>query len=52
LRYQLPQHWSFYASYSATMVNSKLTTNTAGVIRTSEIHFGPRALVFAVGYSF
>ena len=52
LRYQLPQNWSFYASYSASMVNSRLTANTAGVIRTSEIHFGPQALVFAVGYSF
>jgi outer membrane protein len=52
LRYQLPGNWSFYASYSATMVNSKLTANTAGVIRTSEIHFGPQALVFSVGYSF
>ncbi len=52
LRYQLPQNWSFYASYSVSMVNSKLTANTAGVIRTSEIHFGPQALVFAVGYSF
>jgi outer membrane protein len=52
LRYQLPQNWSFYTSYSASMVNSRLTANTAGVIRTSEIHFGPRALVFAFGYSF
>jgi outer membrane protein len=52
LRYQLPGHWSFYASYSMSMVNSRLTANTAGVIRTSEIHFGPQALVFAVGYSF
>lgn len=52
LRWQLPANWSFYASYSASMVNSKLTANTAGVIRTSEIHFGPQALVFSVGYSF
>jgi outer membrane protein len=52
LRYQLPGNWSFYASYSASMVNTKLTANTAGVIRTSEIHFGPQALVFSVGYSF
>lgn len=52
LRYQLPGNFSFYASYSASMVNSKLTANTAGVIRTSEIHFGPQALVFSLGYSF
>jgi len=52
LRCQLPGNWSFYASYSASMVNSKLTANTAGVIRTSEVHFGPQALVFSLGYSF
>jgi len=34
------------------VVKSKLTTDTAGVERTTEISFGPRALVFAAGYSF
>jgi hypothetical protein len=33
-------------------VKSKLTADTAGVIRTTQISFGPRALVIAAGYSF
>lgn len=39
-------------SGSASIVNSRLTTNTAGVLRTSNVEFNPRAIVLAVGYSF
>jgi outer membrane protein len=39
-------------SGSASIVNSRLTTNTAGVLRTSNVEFNPRAVVLAVGYSF
>jgi outer membrane protein len=46
------ERWSFYASYSASMVNSRLTADTAGIIRTSYIHFWPAALVVSAGYSF
>jgi hypothetical protein len=52
MRYQLPERWSLYLSYAASIVKSKLTADTAGVARTSEISFGPRALVIAAGYSF
>jgi outer membrane protein len=52
LSYHLAGRWSLYASYSGSVVKSKLTADTAGVIRTSHISFGPRALVIAAGYSF
>jgi outer membrane protein len=52
MSYHLRDRWSLYASYSASVVKSKLTADTAGVIRTSQISFGPRAAVLAVGYSF
>jgi outer membrane protein len=52
MSYQLPQHFSLYLSYSASVVKSKLTADTAGVVRTTDVSFGPRALVFAAGYSF
>ena len=39
-------------SYSASWVNSRLTTDTAGVLRTSHVEFNPRAVVFALGYQF
>ncbi len=43
---------SVILSYSGSWVNSRLTTNTAGVLRTSHVEFNPRALVVAVGYRF
>jgi len=52
LKYQLPNHWSLSASYSATRVDTRLTAITAGLVRTTHISFGPQALVVAVGYSF
>jgi hypothetical protein len=41
-----------YASYSISQVKTKLSADTAGVIRTTHISFGPQALVVSVGYSF
>lgn len=52
LSYELNDRWHVYASYSVAQVNSKLKADTAGVIRTSEIHFWPNTLVISVGYSF
>jgi outer membrane protein len=52
MSYQLRGRWSLYASYSASVVRSRLTADTAGVLRTSEVSFGPRAVVVAAGYSF
>ncbi len=50
--YRISDHWGAYASYSITRVNSHLTADTAGVIRTTNIKFGPQALVLSVGYAF
>ncbi len=52
LGYRLTDHWHLYASYSVARVNSRLTADTAGVIRTTEIHFWPNAIVVSAGYSF
>ena len=52
LAYELTDRWHVFASYSVAQVNSKLTANTAGIIRTSEIHFWPNTLVISAGYSF
>ncbi len=43
---------SVILSYSGSWVNARLTTDTAGVLRTSHVEFNPRALVLAVGYHF
>ena len=50
--YRLPHNWSVMASYSASQVRSRLTADTAGVLRTTEISFGPQTLVIAAGFSF
>ena len=52
LSYELNDRWHVYASYSVAQVNSKLTADTAGIIRTSEVHFWPNTLVISAGYSF
>ncbi|HET9108525.1 MAG TPA: OmpW family outer membrane protein [Steroidobacteraceae bacterium] len=52
LSYEISDRWHVYASYSVAQVNSKLTAQTAGLQRTSEIHFWPNALVISAGYSF
>ena len=50
--YRLPHHTSIGASYSAANVATHLTATTGDIVRTSTIHFNPRALVIAVGISF
>jgi outer membrane protein len=52
LAYNISGNWHLYGSYSASRVNSNLVADTAGVIRTTRIKFGPQALVLALGYSF
>ncbi|MGH8290106.1 MAG: OmpW/AlkL family protein [Steroidobacteraceae bacterium] len=52
LSYELAARWHVYASYSVARANSKLTADTAGLLRTSEIHFWPNTVVLSVGYSF
>ena len=52
LSYEIDPRWHLYASYSVAQVNSKLTADTAGVLRTSEVHFWPNTVVISAGYSF
>ena len=52
LAYNVSGHWHVHATYSISRVNTDIKADTAGVIRTTNIHFGPQALVLSVGYSF
>lgn len=52
LSYEITDRWHVYGSYSVAQVNTRLTADTAGILRTSEIHFWPNALVVSAGYSF
>lgn len=52
LSYKVTDRWHLYASYSVAQVNSKLTANTAGMIRTTDIRFWPNAIVLAAGFAF
>ena len=52
MAYNIAGHWNAYASYSVSQVKTRLNADTAGVIRTTHINFGPQALVLSVGYSF
>ncbi|HEX4051908.1 MAG TPA: OmpW family outer membrane protein [Steroidobacteraceae bacterium] len=50
--YRIDRRWSLYASYSFSEVQTNLIANTAGVIRTTHVSFGPDALIVAAGFSF
>ena len=50
--YQITREINVVAAFSLARVNSNYRSDTAGVIRTTEIHFNPRAFVVAAGYSF
>jgi outer membrane protein len=52
LAYNISGNWNAYASYSISRVNTHLVADTGGVIRTTDIKFGPQAAVVAIGYSF
>jgi outer membrane protein len=52
LSYAFAPRWSAFASYSISQVKSDLKADTAGVIRTTHVSFGPQALILSVGYSF
>jgi outer membrane protein len=52
LAYNIGGNWNVYASYSISQVKTKLHADTAGVIRTSHISFGPQVFIASVGYSF
>jgi outer membrane protein len=50
--YKFTSRWHLNMSYSIARVNSHVELDTAGVIRSTEIKFGPQALVVSGGYSF
>lgn len=52
LSYAISDRWHVYASYSVARVDSHLTADTAGILRTSQIEFWPMTLVVSAGYSF
>jgi len=52
LAYHIGGNWNLYASYSISQVKTKLRADTAGVIRTSHLRFGPQVFIASVGYSF
>jgi outer membrane protein len=52
LAYHPFERWGFYLSYSVSEVHSKLTADTSGLIRTTNIQFWPAALVASAGFSF
>ncbi|SRR6266404_4337257 len=52
LAYAISPRWHVYGSYSIARVNSHVTADTEGVIRTTTIRFGPQTLVISGGYSF
>jgi outer membrane protein len=52
LAYAISPRWHVYGSYSIARVNSHVTADTEGVIRTTTIKFGPQTLVISGGYSF
>ncbi|HYP30539.1 MAG TPA: OmpW family outer membrane protein [Burkholderiaceae bacterium] len=50
--WQVTREINVIAAFSAARVNSNYRSDTAGVIRTTSIHFNPRAFILAAGYSF
>jgi len=52
LGYNVSGHWHLYTSYSISRVNTDITADTDGVVRTTHIRFGPQAWVVSAGYSF
>lgn len=52
LSYTITPRWHAYASYSVARVDTTIEADTAGVLRSTAIHFGPQALVVSGGYSF
>jgi outer membrane protein len=52
LTYRISERWHAHASYSISQVKTDLVADTAGVLRTTHISFGPQALVVSIGYSF
>ncbi len=52
LSYNVSGHWHLYTSYGISRVNTDITADTGGVVRTTRIKFGPQAWIVSGGYSF
>ena len=52
LAYAFSPRWHLYGSYSIARVNTHVTADTEGVIRTTTIKFGPQTVIISGGYSF
>jgi outer membrane protein len=52
LAYTITPRWHVYGSYSIARVNTHVTADTEGVIRTTTLKFGPQTLIISGGYSF
>jgi outer membrane protein len=52
LSYRIDTNWYAHASYSVSNIHTNGVADTLGVIRSTHINFGPRAVVLAVGYAF
>lgn len=50
--YRITGNFFFHASISGSSVKTKITADTAGIIRTTHIQFAPTPLILAVGYAF
>lgn len=52
ISYRITDRFNINASYDAAVVRSRLTADTAGFLRTSEINFGVRTVVLSFGFLF
>jgi outer membrane protein len=52
LTYRISDRWHLHASYGWSRVKTHLTADTDGFIRTTDISFGPQALIVSGGFSF
>jgi outer membrane protein len=52
LGYNVSGHWHLYTSYSISRVDTNITADTDGIVRSTRIKFGPQTWVVAGGYSF
>jgi outer membrane protein len=52
INYRISERWHLHASYSISQVKTHLTANTDGVIRTTDISFGPQVFIVSGGFSF
>jgi outer membrane protein len=52
LSYAITSRWHAYTSYTIARVNTRAELDTAGVMRETNIRFGPQVFLISGGYSF